>query len=51
TTPSPGNPIPMDIDAARKKSALPQNCRRCGELGHWANDCPHRYDVRHMSTD
>ena len=49
--PTPGNPVPMDIDAARKKAALPQGCRRCGQLGHWAKDCPQRFDVRHMSAD
>jgi len=49
--PTPGNPVPMEIDATRKAKALRDNCRRCGDTGHWANDCPHRFDVRHMDTD
>ena len=49
--PTPGNPVPMEIDAARKAKALRDNCRRCGDTGHWANDCPHRFDVRHMDMD
>jgi len=49
--PTPGNPVPMEIDAARKAKALRDNCRRCGDPGHWASDCPHRFDVRHMDTD
>ena len=51
SNPSPGNPVPMDIDAARKAKALADNCRRCGETGHWAKECPLRYDVRYMETD
>ena len=49
--PSPGNPVPMDIDAARKKVATPDTCRRCGETGHWSKNCPHRFDVRLMDSD
>jgi len=51
SNPSPGNPVPMDIDAARKAKALLDACRRCGETGHWAKDCPLRFDVRFMDTD
>jgi hypothetical protein len=51
SNPSPGNPVPMDIDAARKAKAIADNCRRCGLPGHWARDCPQRYDVRFMETD
>jgi hypothetical protein len=49
--PSPGNPVPMDIDATRKAKALADSCRRCGQVGHWAKDCPRRFDVRYMDTD
>lgn len=49
--PTPGNPVPMDIDAARKAKALSDACRRCGKTGHWAKDCDLRFDVRYMDTD
>jgi hypothetical protein len=49
--PSPGNPVPMDIDAARKARAILDNCRRCGATGHWAKDCDLRFDVRYMDSD
>ena len=41
----------MNIDAMRKSRLLPDNCRHCGAPGHWAKDCPHRFDIRHMDTD
>jgi hypothetical protein len=49
--PSPGNPVPMDIDAARKARPAPDTCRRCGATGHWAKDCSLRFDVRYMDSD
>ena len=49
--PSPGNPVPMDIDAARKAKTLPGACRRCGSTDHWVKDCPLRFDVRYMDSD
>ena len=49
--PTPGNPVPMDIDAAKKARALPDVCRRCGKTGHWAKDCERRFDVRYMDDD
>ncbi len=50
-TPTPGNPVSMDIDAARRGKTPSDSCRRCGALDHWAKDCPRRFDVRHMDTD
>jgi len=50
-TPSPGNPIPMDIDATRKGKTPSDTCRHCRVTGHWAKDCHLRFDVRHMDTD
>ena len=51
SNPSPGNPVPMDIDAARKAKTVPDTCRRCGRTGHWAKDCDLRFDVRYMDAD
>jgi hypothetical protein len=50
-SPTPGNPVPMDIDAATKAKALSDACRRCGKTGHWAKDCERRFDVRFMEDD
>ena len=49
--PTPGNPVPMDIDAMKKAQALSETCRRCGKVGHWAKDCERRFDVRFMDDD
>jgi len=51
SNPSPGNPVLMDIDEARKAKATPDTCRRCGKTGHWAKECDLRFDVRYMDTD
>jgi len=51
SNPSPGNPVPMDIDAAWKTKAAPDTCQRCGKTGHWAKECDLRFDVRYMDTD
>ena len=36
SSPSPGNPVLMDIDATRKAKATPDTCRHCGKTRHWA---------------
>jgi hypothetical protein len=51
TRPSPGNPVPMDIDAARKKASLPIACYRCGKPGHKTPECDLRFDVRALTID
>ena len=37
--PTPGNPVPMDIDAAKKRGKLPPTCFRCGMPGHTVHGC------------
>jgi len=51
SNPSLGNPVPMDIDVARKTKATPDTCRRCGKTGHWAKECDLCFDVQYMDTD
>ena len=49
--PTPGNPVPMDIDAAKRQGKLPPRCFRCGKLGHIVPDCPQPMDIRTMGRD
>jgi hypothetical protein len=41
----------MDIDAAKRKTISSALCFRCGKSGHYAKECPDRYDVRMLSVD
>jgi Retrotransposon gag protein len=49
--PSPGNPVPMDLDQNRKRSQLPALCFRCKKPGHFGMNCPDRFDVRTLTMD
>ena len=36
----------------KQRTAVPTDaCHRCKATGHWARDCPHRFDVRFMSFE
>jgi len=44
--------VPMDVDVARKaRSVPPRGCYRCGDANHVVRDCPHRLDVRQLTTE
>jgi len=44
--------IPMNVDVARKARSLPlRGCYRCRDANHIVQDCPHRLDVRQLTTE
>jgi hypothetical protein len=51
-TPKPkvDGPVPMEVDASRQRGRMPVVCHRCGQTGHFRNQCPRRFDVRYMSS-
>jgi len=49
--PTPGYPVPMDVDTSRRRTPIPPTCFRCGKSGHKVPDCPLQYDIRSLSTD
>ena len=48
--PTPGNLVPMDLDAAKKR-VMELLCYHCNLPGHFGKNCPTRFDVRMMSMD
>jgi len=42
----------MNVDVARKARSLPlRGCYRCRDANHIVQDCPHRLDVRQLTTE
>jgi hypothetical protein len=42
----------MDVDAARRApNKVQQRCYRCGNAGHFINDCPQPLDIRSMNQE
>ena len=47
--------LPMELDRARNNNRGPpipnDICRRCKQPGHWAKECPLRFDIRYAMSD
>ena len=42
----------MDVDTTKKTRSLPlRGCYRCEDANHLVRDCPHRMDVRQLTTE
>ena len=49
--PSPGHPVPMDVDWNKRKApTTPPTCYRCGGP-HTIPNCPRRFDIRAWTTE
>ena len=47
--PTPGNPVPMEVDMTQRKMPTPLSCYHCGKPGHKVPDCPLRFDIRALT--
>ena len=42
----------MDLDRARTNKPAPAGtCHKCKAVGHYAKDCPRRFEIHLMTTD
>jgi len=49
--PSPGHPVPMDVDWNKRRApTIPPTCYRCGGM-HTIPNCPRRFDIRAWTTE
>jgi hypothetical protein len=49
--PTGTGPVPMEVDAFKSRNRSPMACHRCGQPGHFKNQCPRRFDIRYMSME
>ena len=46
-----GNPVPMDVDASRRRTPTILTCYWCGKPGHKVPDCPLQFDIWALTTE
>ena len=51
SNPTPGNPVPMDIDDNQRKAVIIPSYYKCGGPGHKAPDCPLRFNIQLWTTE
>ena len=48
---TPSGPAPMDIDTAKRWFPNPLTCHCCGNIRHFACECPQAYNVHYMTAE